>query len=335
MTAAALDRHAQPVRLGPAGVEVSRLGLGGSALGGLFQPVGEAAGAVVAAALAAGIRYVDTAPLYGIGLSEQRAGAALSELPRSSFVLSTKVGRLVRPAGTPGAERHEPGMWPEAPALETVFDFSADGVRRSLEESLERLGLDAVDIAYVHDPDDHMDAAVRQAAPALERLRDEGVIRAFGFGMNHPEPLVRAVRETSADCVLVAGRYTLLDQSASAELLPLCRERGVGVVLGGVFNSGILALPRPGATFDYVPAPTPLVERATRIGEVCAGHDVPLAAAALQFPLAHPAVGCVLAGVRSLVQLESAVACFDAPVPYDLWRELVHEGLLPEEVPLP
>jgi D-threo-aldose 1-dehydrogenase len=330
-----VERHAETARLGPPGLEVSRLGLGTSALGGMYEPVGDEAGGVVAAALAAGVRYVDTAPLYGLGLSERRVGAALAGVPRSAFVLSTKVGRLLRPAGTHGGEVHEPGMWPEAPELTTVLDYSGDAIRRSLEESLVRLGVDRVDVAYVHDPDDHMEQALRQAAPALERLRDEGVIRAFGFGMNHPGPLVRAVRETSADCVLVAGRYTLLDQTANAELLPLCRELGVGVVVGGVFNSGILAIPRQGATYDYAPAPAALVDRAARIAGICARHDVPLPAAALQFPLAHPAIGCVLAGVRSLVQLDAAVSCFDAPIPAALWRELVHEGLLPQEVPLP
>jgi D-threo-aldose 1-dehydrogenase len=221
-------------------------------------------------------------------------------------------------------------MWPEAENAVTVLDYSADGVRRSLEESLERLGIDAVDIAYVHDPDDCLDSAIDETAEALERLRDEGMIRAFGFGMNHAQPLARVVRETSVDCVLVAGRYTLLDQSADDELLPLCLERGVGVVAGGVLNSGVLARPGPGATYDYRPAPSELVERARRLGRVCERYGVPLATAALQFPLRHPAVVCVLAGVRSVDELRQAVAAIDCPLPPDLWLELAAEALLPD-----
>jgi D-threo-aldose 1-dehydrogenase len=330
-------RHAARVGLGAAAIPVTRLGLGTSSLGGLFAPVGdEQAAAVVQAALAAGVRYLDTAPLYGLGLSEQRVGAALAGLPREAYTLSTKVGRLVREAGTRGAEPEGPGMWPEAPAdAAPVRDYGADGIRRALEESLGRLGVDRVDIAYVHDPDDHMDAAVREAAPALERLREEGMIGGFGFGMNHPEPLVRVVRETSADCVLVAGRYTLLDQSAASELLPLCLERGVGVVVGGVFNSGILARPVSGATFDYAPAGEELLHRAERLAAVCGRHGVALATAAIQFPLGHAAIGCVLAGVRSVAELSQVVTAFDDELPPELWLELVSEGLLPEGVPLP
>ena len=323
--------HATPARLGPRGIEVSRLGLGTSSLGGMFWPVGdEEAVAVVRSALAEGIRYLDTAPLYGRGLSERRLGQALAGLPRESYTISTKVGRLVRSPGGRGAEPPEPGMWPEAEDAVTVLDYSADGVRRSLEESLERLGLDAVDIAYVHDPDDHLDRAIGETAPALERLREEGLIGAFGFGMNHAQPLARVVRETSVDCVLVAGRYTLLDQSADDELLPLCLERGVGVVAGGVLNSGVLARPGPGATYDYRPAPSALLERALRLDGVCERYGVPLATAALQFPLRHPAVTCVLAGVRSVDELRQAVAALDRPLPPDLWLELAAEALLPD-----
>ena len=322
--------HAASVALGRAGVEVSRLGLGTSSLGGMFAPVtDEEAAAVVAGALGRGVRYLDTAPLYGLGVSERRVGAALRPEARGTFTLSTKVGRLLRPRGAEGAEPEEVGMWPDAPAAVTVLDYSGDGIRRSLEESLTRLGLDRVDIAYVHDPDSHMDEAISDAVPMLERLREEGLIRGFGFGMNRTEPLVRVVRETSADCVLVAGRYTLLDQGAADELLPLCLERGVGVVVGGVFNSGILARPGPAATFDYAPAPPRLLERAQRLEAVCARHRVPLAAAAIQFPLGHPATGCVLAGVRSVEELEQAVVAFDRELPAALWLELVAEGLLP------
>ena len=328
--------HATPVRLGRSAVEVSRLGLGTSSLWGMYEPVGdEQAVGVVTRALERGVRYVDTAPLYGLGHSERRVGRALAPVARNAFVLSTKVGRLLREPGAPGAEPENPRMWPEGRGVSSVLDYSGDGVRRSLEESLARLGVDCVDIAYVHDPDDHMDEAIAAAVPMLERLREEGLVRAVGFGMNHPEPLARAVRETDIDCLLVAGRYTLLDQTALAELLPLCLDHGVGVVVGGVFNSGILARPEPGATFDYVPAPAPLVERAQRLAAVCARHGVPLAAAALQFPLGHPAVTCVLAGVRAVARLDLAIEAFDLELPADLWAELVAEGLVPEGVPLP
>jgi D-threo-aldose 1-dehydrogenase len=310
------------------------MGLGSSPLGGLFGPVAwDTATTVARAALDAGIRYVDTAPLYGRGLAERRLGAALAHVQRDAFVLSTKVGRLVRPAGTAGAEPPDPQLWPEAGGTVTVLDYGYDGVRRSLEESLSRLALDAADIVYVHDPDDHMDEAITVAAAALQRLREEGLIRAFGFGMNAAAPLVRAVCETSLDCVLVAGRVTLLDASAVAELLPLCLDRGVGVVVGGVLNSGILARPRAsGVTYDYAPAPPHVVGRAVRLAEVCERHDVPLAAAALQFPLRHPAVGCVLVGVRSGEELDEAVAAFDRELPDDVWHDLVAEGLVPHEM---
>ena len=307
-----------------------------SSLGGMFTPVGdEQAVAVVSRAIERGVRYIDTAPLYGLGLSERRVGAGVAGVARDSVALSTKVGRLLRDPGSPDAEPEAPGIWPEGPDVACVRDYSGDGVRRSLEESLERLGLDRIDVAYVHDPDDHLDEAIATAAPMLEQLREEGLIRAFGFGMNNPEPLVRVVRETSADCILVAGRYTLLDQTAGDELLPLCHERGVGVVVGGVFNSGILARPTGGATFNYAPAPASLVERAAQLGAVCERHGVPLATAALQFPFGHPAIGCILAGVRSVEELDGAVEAFDRELPADLWLELVAEGLLPEGVPLP
>ena len=222
-------------------------------------------------------------------------------------------------------------MWPEAPGRASVRDYTGDGVRRSLEESLDRLGLDRVDIVYVHDADEDLDAAISKAIPALVGLREEGVVRAIGLGMNEPEPLVRAVHEADVDCVMIAGRYTLLDQSAAVELLPLCAERGVGVLVGGVFNSGILARPEPDATFGYRPASPDLIERALRLAAVCERHGVSLATAALQFPLGHPAINCILGGVRSVEELHGAVAAFDEDVPDDLWRELSAEGLLPGE----
>ena len=322
------------VPLGRGGLRVSALALGTAPLGNLFAPVPEEdATATVRAALEAGLTYVDTAPHYGLGLAERRLGRLLAGLPRDRFVVSTKVGRLVRPLA-PG-ETADPEGFADSPPAKRVWDFSGDGVRRSLEESLERLGLDRVDIVLVHDPDDHEREAYEQAFPALIELRDQGVVAAIGAGMNQAEMLTRFVRDLDIDVVLVAGRYSLLDQRALAELLPACAARGTGVVVGGVFNSGLLADPRPGATFDYAPAPPELVDRAARLAEVCARHGTPLRAAALAFPFGHPAVTSVLVGARSAAEVTDAVACFERPVPEALWAELVATGLLPSDVPTP
>jgi D-threo-aldose 1-dehydrogenase len=324
----------ETVVLGRSGLRVSRLGLGTAPLGNLFTEVpGSDADATVDAALAAGITLLDTAPHYGLGLAERRLGRRLARLPRERFVLSTKVGRLIRPLEA--GQAADPEGFVATPAAKRVWDFSRDGVRRSLAESLDRLGLDRVDVALVHDPDEHEQEAFEHALPALAELRDQGVVRAIGAGMNQAEMLTRFVRELDLDLVLMAGRYSLLDQRALAELLPSCAERGVAVVIGGVFNSGLLADPRPGATFDYAPAPPGLVERAGRLQAVCARHGVPLRAAALAFPFGHPAVASVLVGARTAAEVQDAVAMLDRPVPADLWTELVAEGLLPDHVPIP
>jgi D-threo-aldose 1-dehydrogenase len=320
-----VERHT----LGGSGVEVTRFALGCAPLAGLFEAVPEErARATIDAAWELGVRAFDTAPHYGAGRSERRVGAALRERPWHEFVLSTKVGRLLVPAA--GAGRGG-SMFPGEPPLDRVFDFSRDGVRRSLEESLERLGLDRVDLVHVHDPDDDLSQAIAEALPALAELRAEGAIRAVGAGMNHAAPLARIVRESDVDCVLLAGRWTLLDQSAARELLPLCRERGVSVIAGGVFNSGVLVDPGPGATYDYLPATAPILERARRIAAVCARHGVPLPAAAMAFALRHPAVACVLVGARSPEEVAADVEGHARPVPEELWRDLVAERLLAEE----
>ena len=320
--------------LGRNEVRVSALALGTAPLGNLFAPVAETdAEATVRAALAAGLSYLDTAPHYGVGLAERRLGRVLAGLPREAFTISTKVGRLLRPLA-PG-ETADPEGFAGVPPAKRVWDLSRDGVRRSLEESLARLGLDRVDILLLHDPDDHEHEAYDQAFPALAELRDQGVVGAVGAGMNQAEMLTRFVRDLELDLVLVAGRYSLLDQRALAELLPTCAARGTAVVIGGVFNSGLLADPRPGATFDYAPAPPELVARAVRLGEVCARHGVPLRDAALAFPFGHPAVTSVLVGARTPGEVEDAVASFGRPVPSDLWAELAATGLLPEHVPTP
>jgi D-threo-aldose 1-dehydrogenase len=322
------------VPLGRSGLRVSRLGLGTAPLGNLFTAVAEpAADATVRTALDAGLTYLDTAPHYGLGIAERRLSRVLAGRPRDSFVLSTKVGRLLRPLG-PG-ETADPEGFVAAPPGRRVWDLSGDGVRRSLAESLQRLGLDRVDVALLHDPDDHERQAYEQAFPALAELRSQGVVRAIGAGMNQAEMLTRFVCDLDLDVVLVAGRWSLLDQQALPELLPACAERGVAVVVGGVFNSGLLADPRPGATFDYAPAPPELVRRAARLAAACARHGVPLRAAALAFAFGHPAVTSVLVGARSAAEVADAVAMHAWPVPGELWAELVADGLLPAHVPTP
>jgi D-threo-aldose 1-dehydrogenase len=298
---------------------VTRLGLGSAPLGNLFATVpDEQAYLVVEAAWDAGIRFFDTAPLYGHGLAESRLGAVLRTKPRDEFVLATKVGRLLRADAPP-----EPGQaYVGVPAINPVFDFSYDGVMRSVEESLDRLGLDHVDVLHIHDPDDHFDEAVAGAYLALDRLRAEGSIRAVGAGMNQWEMPVRFARAADFDCFLLAGRYTLLDRSGAKELLPLCVERGIAIIAGGVFNSGILADPRPGGKFNYQAAPADVVERAQRLAKICERHGVELKAAAIQFPLRHRAVASVLTGCRSVAELEENVRMFQTPVLDELWTDL-------------
>jgi D-threo-aldose 1-dehydrogenase len=318
-------------RLGSSGVEVTRLGFGAAPIGNLFTRVtDDEASAAVAAAWDAGVRLFDTAPLYGHGLSEQRLGAALRGHPRDAYVLATKVGRVLSATAV-----NDDDGFVDTPPVGWIYDFSHDATRHSLDESLARLGVARVDLVHVHDPDDHADAALGGAFAALRKLRDEGVIRAIGAGMNQSALLARFVREAGVDCVLLAGRYTLLDQSGLDELLPLCTEHGASVVAGGVFNSGLLADPSPRATYDYVPAPPELVERARRLADVCARHGVDLKAAALRFPLAHPAVACVLTGARSAAEMAENARFFAQPIPLALWDDLRRERLLDDRVPTP
>ncbi|MFC6078511.1 aldo/keto reductase [Microbispora bryophytorum] len=300
---------------------LGRYGLGTAPLGGLFAPVSEdEAEQVLAAAWQAGIRYFDTAPHYGSGLAEERLGRFLRALPRDAAaeaVVSTKVGRLLVPGQ--GEEEGFPGRT----GFVRVRDYSREGVLRSLDDSLTRTGLDHFDLVFIHDPDDHWEQAAGQAFPALAELRDQGVIGAVGAGMNQAEMLTRFVRETDLDAVLVAGRYTLLDRSAAEQLLPECERRGVAVVAGGVFNSGILA---GGVTFDYDAAPPEVLERVRELGRACAAHGVPLPAAALRFPHRHPAVANVLIGARSAEEITEDLALAAADIPDALWEDLDHAG---------
>ncbi|MEV0731600.1 aldo/keto reductase [Polymorphospora sp. NPDC050346] len=324
-------RATDRVRLGHTDVRVTRLGLGLAPIGGLFTPVGDdVARATVDTAWEHGLRLFDTAPLYGAGRSERRARAALSGRPRAEFAISTKVGRRLVPGGTAGQS-----FWAEPTGLEPVFDFSYAGTMRSYAESLDRLGLDRIDIAHIHDPDQHFTEAVAGAYPALAELRERGAVGAVGAGMNQAPMLADLVRATDLDCVLLAGRYTLLDQSGLAELLPLCHERGVAVLAAGVYNSGLLADPRPGAPYDYAPAPPDLVDRALALRDVCRRHRVPLRAAAIRFPLGHPAVTSVVVGARSPDEVADAVAMFGWEIPGAFWADLKRTGLLPADVPTP
>ncbi|MER5178393.1 aldo/keto reductase [Streptomyces sp. NPDC002896] len=320
--------------LGRSAVEVTELSFGAAGIGNLYAAVDdEQAYAAVTAAWDAGVRYFDTAPHYGLGLSERRLGEALRERPRSSYTVSTKVGRLLEPRDGGGDDLANGFAVPAT--HRRVWDFSADGVRRSLEDSLTRLGLDRVDVVYLHDPDDHAELAFREAYPALEKLRSEGVIGAIGAGMNQAEMLTRFVLDTDVDAVLCAGRYTLLDQRALTALLPAAAARGASVVVGGVFNSGLLADPRPGATYDYAAAPPALLDRALRLKDLAERHGTTLRAAALAFPLAHPAVTSVLVGTRSATEVRDAAEQFAAAVPADFWAGLRAERLLPDDVPVP
>ncbi|MFI1092500.1 aldo/keto reductase [Streptomyces sp. NPDC020917] len=321
--------------LGRSGVSVTGVSFGAAGLGNLGTEVSEEqARATLDAAWDAGIRYFDTAPHYGLGLSERRLGEALRHRPRAEFVVSTKVGRLLRPRSDTSGSDIANGF--AVPAThERIWDFSAAGVRTSIEESLTRLGLDRIDVVYLHDPDHHEHQVFAEGYPELERLRDEGVIGAIGAGMNQTRMLDRFVRDTDVDVVLLAGRYTLLDQTALDSLLPDAFRRGVSVVIGGVFNSGLLAAPRSGATFDYAPAPSALLDRALRMETVCENHGVPLRAAALQFPFGHPAVSSVLVGARSAEEVRDAAALSARPLPAALWADLLCSGLLPAGVPLP
>ncbi|MFE2060996.1 aldo/keto reductase [Streptomyces sp. NPDC059467] len=320
--------------LGRSGVRVSPLGLGAAVIGNLYTELpDQQAYDTVTAAWQRGIRYFDTAPHYGLGLSERRLGEALREYDRTAYTLSTKVGRRLEPGPGDGDDLANGFAVPDT--LRRVWDFTADGIRRTLEASLARLGLDRVDVVYLHDPDDHAEQAFREGYPALEKLRAEGVVGAIGAGMNQTAMLTRFVRDTDVDVVLCAGRYTLLDQSALADLLPAAEERGTSVVIGGAFNSGLLADPKPDATYNYAHAPDELLARALRLKALAEEHGTTLRAAALAFCAAHPAVASVLVGARSAAEIEDGARQFATQVPAAFWQELRATGLLPADAPVP
>lgn len=314
-------------------LDVTSIGLGSAPLGGLFSPVSDAdAEATVARAWSLGVRFFDTAPLYGFGLAERRLGAFLRQRKRESYVISTKVGRLLRaPDGGAAEDEHYKGTPRERP----VFDFSHDGVLRSVEESLGRLGLDHVDVLLVHDPDDHYDEAVTGAFRALQRLRSEGTVKAIGAGMNQSEMPVRFAEAVPVDCFLLAGRYTLLDQGALDALFPVCAAKSIGILLGGIYNSGILANPHTSAKFNYQDADATLVARALELDELCRKHGTELKAAALQFCIAHPAVTVAVMGARNAAEVSDNIAMSEQAVPQAFWQELRAKNLVDARAPLP
>jgi D-threo-aldose 1-dehydrogenase len=294
----------EPVALGRTGLSVSRMGLGTAGIGALSGADGHAqALGCITRAVALGIAYIDTAPLYGRGAAERRVGEALASSDAALPLISTKAGR--RPEGG-----------------EVVFDFSRDGILASVEESLTRLRRDRLDVVLVHDPDDHMDQALATALPALRQLAAEGVIGAIGVGTNRAEVAQRIVEQANPDCVLIAGRHTLLDRTALAGLLPACQANGIAVICGGVFNSGLLADPYSDPQFNYRPAPAALVARAQALDGICRRHGVPLRAAALQYPLRHPAVTCILSGSRSAAELDDNVRLISHAIPPELWDDV-------------
>jgi D-threo-aldose 1-dehydrogenase len=312
--------------VGRGGLQVTRLIFGAAPIGGLFEPVSAAgARATLAAAWAAGIRAFDTAPHYGVGLSEQRLGSFLAGQPRRDYVLSTKVGRRLVPADgdVDGAE----GFY-GTPRLSRIRDYSRDGVLATMAASLERLGTDRIDIALIHDPDDHLEQALDCAYPALAQLRSAGVIGAVGVGMNDAALAQWFVARADLDVVLVAGRYSLLDARAGVSLLPECRRRGIAVLVGGVFNGGFLADPRAGGTYDYRPATGEVTGRAGRLAAACARYGLPLAAVAMQFVLRHPAVTAAVIGARTPAEITQDAGYLTTAVPDELWAELTREGLI-------
>ncbi|MGE0222931.1 MAG: aldo/keto reductase [Acetobacteraceae bacterium] len=327
-------------QVGRTNLRVTILGLGTATMGASRIPVTRQEGeAIVTAAWNAGVRYVDTAPFYGVGAAEHRVGDALRDKPRDEWVLSTKVGRLLRPTTRQGPSPD--GRLSPMP-FEVVYDYSYDGIMRSVEDSYQRLGLARIDILYVHDIGvyqhgaeanaHHLKVLADSGYKALEELRRTGVVSAIGLGVNEKEVLLDVLRFGDWDVFLLAGRYTLLEQGPLDDLLPQCVARGTSIVVGGPLNSGILA---GRETWNYAAAPHDVVERVKRIEAVCDAHKVPLPAAALQFPLAHPAVCAVIPGPRSAAEFDTNLPLFTLPIPAALWSDLKAAGLVRQDAPVP
>jgi D-threo-aldose 1-dehydrogenase len=345
----------EKVKLGRTPLHVTRLGFGMVPLAGIYEPVpDQQAATVLEHAWNYGIRYYDTAPLYGYTLGERRLGRMLQGRDPAEYTVTTKVGRLMMPlsqfAAHPEWERDWQALGsvdardeigePDAYYLSRlnfrpVYDYSYDGVMRSVEHSFQRLGIDRIDGLWIHDPDNHWEQAISGAYPALAKLREQGVVSSIGAGMNQAEMLARFAREGDFDAFMCAGRYTLLDQIALDELFPICQEKGIAIVIGGAMNSGLLSNPTANFHFNYGPAPQEWIDKALAIQAVCERHGVPMRAAALQFPYAHPVVSCVVAGVRTIAHLDDTIANLAFRIPDDLWADLKAEGLLREEAPTP
>lgn len=331
--------------LGRSGLAVNCLGLGGAPLGDLYERIPEErAIATLQRAYEHGIRLFDTAPLYGYGLSEHRFGHVLRQHPRDSYVLSTKVGRYLIPTAPAEIDR---GQWTGGLNMQPRFDYSYDGTMRALEQSFQRLGIERIDIALIHDVDvwthgseeaftARFREAVEGAYRALDALRRAGTVKAIGVGINEIGPSRRFATETDIDVLMLAGRYTLLEQDPLDDLLPLLARKGMSILLAGPFNSGILASgPIAGAKYNYKPAPAEILRKTERIQVVCARHDVPLAAAAIQFPLGHPVVAAIVPGAVRAEEVMSNIGLMTAKIPTDLWAELKQEGLLRPDAPIP
>ena len=334
-------------QIGTTNLQITQFGLGGTALGNIYSEVAEAdALATVHAAYQAGVRYFDTAPLYGSGLSEVRLGQALDAYARNDYLLSTKVGWALVPLA---ADEAPVGVFANARPYKGAMDYSRAAIERSLSESLERLGLARIDIVMMHDPDEgltlkregsekvsHFAQAMAEAYPLLDDLRRQGVIGAIGIGMNQWQMLADFARAGDFDCFLLAGRYTLLEQEPLAEFLPLCQEKQISIIIGGPYNSGILASGAvDGAYYNYAPADAEVLRRVRQIEQACARHNVPLPAAALQFPLGHPTVVSVIPGARSVAELTQNVGYMQQEIPSALWAELKTEGLIAANAPVP
>ena len=333
----------QKRKLGRVDLDVTAFAFGTAPIGNFLKPIPESeAGAMIDTAWDAGVRFFDTSPMYGHGLADLRTGHYLRWEPRDEFVLASKVGRRLKPARR---ETINFAPWANAAPFTLHFDYSYDGTMRDFEDSLQRLGLERIDICFIHDIDrftrgDEQPEVFRTAMDgcwrALEKLRGEGVVKAIGVGVNEWQVCHEALKQRDFDCFLLAGRYTLLEQEALNGFLPLCEERNVAVLVGGGFNSGILATgARPGAKYNYSPAPAQVMERVAKIEAVCAQHKVPLPAAALQFVVAHPAIPSFIAGTRTVEQLKQNLDWFSHPIPSDFWADLKRQGLLREDAPTP
>ena len=320
-----MARHNQKIGMKRVDLELTRLSLGTAPLAGLFKSIDVSdSDQLIHTALDNGMNYFDTAPLYGHGLAEERLGRILKTVTKP-FVLETKVGRVLN-----WVEKADPVPWfPDAdPHMQPIFDYSADGIKRSLDESLKRLGVDHIDIALMHEAENYIPQAINTAYPVLADLKRQGIIKAVGIGINFCDAAVEIMKSVDLDIVLLAGRYTLLDQSAQNKLLPYALERKVDITIGGVFNSGVLADPKPGATFEYLPASDEIIKKAQDIGAFLKKLGIPLTAAALQFPLRHPAVTSVLTGSRNSRELLANMTDFDLELPEDIWNQLEDAGLI-------